>query len=152
MIANPDKFHAIIINRCGRHKDLQKISIAGEEIISETYVKLLGIDIDYKLNFGKHIGAFCKKAAGQLNAICRISRNIDFVEQKVLVESFVRSNFNYCPLTWFFCSPESTRKIDRIQERALRLLQNDYVSHPDIIRENAKKSSICIERYRLLSI
>ena len=76
MVANPDKFHAIIINRCGRHKDFHKLHIAGEEITSEAFVRLLDIDIDYKLNFGKHIGALCKKAAGQLNAICRISRDI----------------------------------------------------------------------------
>ena len=35
MIANPDKFHAIIINRCGRHDAIHTLNIGGEEITSE---------------------------------------------------------------------------------------------------------------------
>ena len=76
MIVNPDKFHAIIINRCGRYEDLHSLKISGEEIISEKIVSLLGIDIDYKLNFKNHIGSLCKKAAGQLNALTRMGKNI----------------------------------------------------------------------------
>ena len=53
---------------------------------------------------------------------------------------------------WLFCSPESTRKIDRIQERALRLLYDDYTSDAVTIISKANKSSICIERYRKLSL
>ena len=152
MFANADNFFGIIINRCGRHNDLHTLSIGGLEITTKTWVNLLGIDIDYKLNFSKYIGQICKKAAGQLNAICRISSNIGQEEKKVLLESFVNSNFNYCPLVWLFCSPESTRKIDRIQERALRLLFDDYTSDSETIRNKANKSSICIERYRKLSL
>ena len=152
MFANADKFYGIIINRCGRHNDLHKLSIGGLEITTKTCVNLLGIDIDYKLNFKKHIGKICKKAAGQLNAISRISSNIGQEEKKVLLESFVNSNFNYCPLVWLFCSPESSRKIDRIQERTLRKLFDDYTSDADTIRGKANKTSICIERYRKLSL
>ena len=82
MTVNPEKFHGIIINRCGRHNDLHTLSIGGLEITTKTWVNLLGIDIDYKLNFSKYIGQICKKAAGQLNAICRISSNIGQEEKR----------------------------------------------------------------------
>ena len=38
------------------------------------------------------------------------------------------SNFNYCPLTWHFCGEKNTKKIEKIQERALRFIYRDYDS------------------------
>ena len=37
----------------------------------------------------------------QLNAIGRIHRYLGF---KVLINSFIYANFDYCPLIWHFCS------------------------------------------------
>ena len=42
--------------------------------------------------------------------------------------SFIASNFSYCPLAWHFCSASSTNKLERIQERALRFISNDNTS------------------------
>ena len=103
----------------------KKLSFDNKEITSETCVKLLGIDIDYKLNFETHIGKLCKKSAGQLNAIGRIDRFIGSEERKVLIQSFVNSNFNYSPLAWMLCNPKSLRKIELIHKRALRILLDD---------------------------
>jgi hypothetical protein len=36
--------------------------------------------------------------------------------------SFIMSNFNYCPIVWHFCGETNTRKIEKIQERVLRIL------------------------------
>ena len=69
MIANPDKFPAIIINRYDRYSKLHTLSIGGNDIISEKVVNLLSINIDYKSNFSNHVGKLCKKATGQLNAM-----------------------------------------------------------------------------------
>ena len=117
MSANPTKFQGIIINKCGRFSDLHKLNIDGKEITSENFVKLLGIDIEHKINFETHIGKLCKKAAGQLNAICRINHFIDCEERKILTQSFVHSNFNYFPLAWMLCNPKSMRKIELIQKK-----------------------------------
>ena len=82
MLANAGKWHAIIVNRCVRHKETHTLNIAGKVIQSEKSVPLLGVEIDYKLNFEKHIGNLCKRAAGQLNAMCRINRFIGEKEEK----------------------------------------------------------------------
>ena len=102
MSVNPDKFHGIIINRCDRQPDTHKMNFAGFEITTEKVVNLLGIDLDFKLNFNKHIGTLCKKAAGQLNAICRMGKHVGENEKKVLIQSFVQANFNYCPPSMVF--------------------------------------------------
>ena len=151
MIANADKFQSMIINKCGRHNDLQKLKIGDFEITSKESVELLGMKIDNKLNFNKHIGELCKKAAGQLNTICRYNKYIGFKEKKALTESFVQSNFNYCPLVWMFTSPKSTRKIERIQERALRLLIDDYHSSYSELLAKSKKQSVSIRMHQILA-
>ena len=136
---------------CGRYNDLHKLKIMENELLSEKSVELLGINIDYKINFNKHISKHCKKAAGQLNAICRIGNYIDVEEKTVLINSFVNTNFNYCPLVWFFCSPESLRKIERIQERALRIISNDFVSDYCSLLTSSDKSTFLIKQHRNLA-
>ena len=159
MLANAKKFQAMILNRCGRHNDTHDLRIGDFTIRSKTSVELLGIDIDFKLNFNKYVGKLCKKAAGQLNTLGRHLHFIDFYERKALTECFVQSNFNFCPLVWFFTSPKSIRKIESIQERALRLLFQDYTRiYEDILTRNGKnkfstKLHICLakEIYKTLN-
>ena len=80
-------------NTCDINLDFQGYSIKSEET-----VKLLGVMLDYKLNLDLHISNLCKKAAAQLNVLKRLKSFIGFAEKEVLVQSFVYSNFNYCPL------------------------------------------------------
>ena len=98
MIVNPDKFQSIIIDRKGQTNNPTKLTIDGSEVGSENSVTLLGLEVDSKLNFDKHISKLCNKCAGILNALCRIKRFLAFNERKILVNSFIYSNFNYCPL------------------------------------------------------
>ena len=44
-------------------------------------------------------------------------------KRKILLNSFITAQFNYCPLIWM-CN-----KINRIHERALRIVYNDYKSN-----------------------
>ena len=49
--------------------------------------------------------------------------------RKVLIESFIYANFNYCPLVWHFLTYKSMNKIESIQKRDLQLLYNDFESN-----------------------
>ena len=139
IIVNPDKFQSIIIDRKGQTNNPTKLTIDGSEISSENSVTLLGLEIDSKLNFDKHISKLCNKCAGILNASCRIKRFLAFNERKFLVNSFIYGNFNYCPLVWHFCTKERTYKIENIHKRALRFLLNDYDSDYNTLLEKQKK-------------
>ena len=81
MIVNPDKFQAIVVKRNNKMKDSYSLNINQEVINSENCVKLLGVEIDNKLSFEKHISTLVKKASNQLNAISRIQKFMDFKEK-----------------------------------------------------------------------
>ena len=76
MAVNYDKFQPIIINRLGKLKDSYELLINNHKIDSENSIILLGIEIDNKLNFEKHVTALCQKAGRQLNALSRINKYI----------------------------------------------------------------------------
>ena len=139
MIVNPGKFQAIIIKKNSKMKDSYPPNIKDQKINSANCVKVLGIEIDNKLCFEQHISTLCKKASNQLNAIGGIQKNMGFKEKEILLNSFVYSNFNYCPLVWHFCSSKSLNKIEKIQGRALRLLHNDFTSdYSELLNKSGK--------------
>ena len=108
MIVNPDKFQAMILQNCRISKNYEpvKLKIESVKIGTKNTVKLLGITIDNKLNFEEDISELCKKASMQLNAISCLQRFMGKEQKKALINSFIFSNFNYCPLVWYFCSSQ----------------------------------------------
>ena len=51
-----------------------------------------------------------------------------FFKRRILLNTFIESQFSYCPLIWMFHSRKLNHKINHIHERALRLVYNDYTS------------------------
>ena len=75
-----------------------------------------------------------------------------FKEKEVLLNSFVYSYFINCPLVWHFCSAKSVKTIEKIQERALRILQNDFSSYFESILNKSGKSTMEVKRFRTLGL
>ena len=59
----------------------------------------LGIGLDNKLNFEKHISTLCRKASKQLNVISKIQHYVHKKEKEIIINSFVYSNVLYFLLT-----------------------------------------------------
>ena len=112
----------------------------------------LGIEIDNKLIFKNHVSTICKKANRQLNAIRRIQNYVGKKEKETIINTFVYSNFMYCPLAWHFCPKSSQNKIEKIQHRCLQLLTNDYDSDYKQLLENTEKPTMEIRRLRTLAL
>ena len=118
------------------------LNIDGNQVTSKKSLKLLGINIDDKLSFHELVSSLCKKAINQLNAKSRIHRYFEFKKKEVLINSFVYTNFNYCPLIWRFCSAKSVGKIEQIQTRALRILYNDCDSDYKTLLDKSGKCTV----------
>ena len=51
-------------------------------------VKLLGVDIDYQLNFDQHISNLCRKAGQQLNVLKRLSPFLSRLNKLTIFHTF----------------------------------------------------------------
>ena len=120
LLMNEDKSHLLITNH-------QEVSMrVGKEIInSEKYVKLLGVKIDNKLSFTEHVSDICKKVNGKIHALARISKFMNPQKLRMILKAFIESQFSYCPLVWMFCNRTLNNRINKLHERALRLVYKD---------------------------
>ena len=64
----------------------------------------------------------------QINALAGIAPFTNMNKRRILMNSFFRSQFNYCPLIWMCHSRTNNRKINRLHERCLRIICNDKQS------------------------
>ena len=151
MQANPDKFQAIMLGKSG-FENCKSLFLNGTEIKCEDSVKLLGVTIDFLLNFDLHVSNICKKAARQINVLLRLSKFLT-IETKILIyKSFIKSSFNFCPLVWHFCSKTSSAKMEKLQYRALRLVFNDFDSSYETLLERVNMPTLHISRIRLIAV
>ena len=140
MIANPEKFHALLIKKDQTNTSGENFNIQGKTFKSEEIVKLLGIHLEYKLNFQQHISELCRKAATQLNVLKRLKRFIGFDEKKkILVQSSVYSNFGY----WYLSSAKSLQKIEKFKNVPLDFYTMITLAHT-VTYFRSKKGALCM--------
>ena len=88
----------------------------------------LGITIDSNLTFENHINNICKRASQKLNALARVAPYTNMQKRRIIMKSFVTSQFGYCLLIWMFHSRRLNNKVNSIHERALRITYQDLIS------------------------
>jgi ribonuclease HI len=79
------------------------IHMNGTQIKIEDHIKYLGVFIDNKLNFNKHIDYICEKAIKKTSIIPIIARNtwgLSYESLKVMYTSFIESPLLYCSSIW----------------------------------------------------
>ena len=120
MKANTDKNHLLLSS-----KNNLTGNIDGNVIESEGNQVLLGITIDSNLPFNKHMNNLCKKASAKVKALARISSYLNLPKRRIIMKSFITSQYDYCPLIWMFHSKSLNNEINSIHERGLRITYND---------------------------
>ena len=69
-----------------------------DEIIWESNKqKLLSLQIDRNLNFNECVSSLCKKAGKKLSIFARLSNFMSIKQRKILMKSFIESQFGCCP-------------------------------------------------------
>ena len=120
--------------------------LIGNDIVEvASSVKLLGIHIDDQLSFSLH--NICKSTSKQLNALVRLKCFLGFEERKVLINSFILSDFNYCFLVWSISSAKSLNKVENLQKGAFRFLHNAYSSSYEELLKKSRKSTVNVSNY-----
>ena len=117
------------------------LKIANINIENSTCEKLLGVKVDYKLNFSEHLDGIIKKASRKVSALSRIFPFMNLTKRRLLMNSFFSSQFSYCPLIWMCHSRTVNHKINKLHERCLRIIYSDKKPSFKELLENAKPTS-----------
>ena len=120
MVVNPDKFQAIILDKRKRDHTDEHITVDNQQIKVVSSVKLLGLQLDDRVDFNLHINHICKSAANQLNALIRLKKFMNFEEKKILINSYFMANFSYCPLVWMLSNASSLKKNRKSTEKSTK--------------------------------
>ena len=80
-------------------------------------------------------------------------------KRRNVMKTFIESQFNYCPLIWTFHSRTIGNKINRLHERALRIVYSDFKSSFEgvIMKDNSFSiherniQNLAIEIYKFLN-
>ena len=95
MKANTDKCHRLLSDKGGHVADINNVKITNNE-----HVKLLGITFDNLLKFDKHVSGICNRASQKLYALARVACFMSMDKRRLIIKSFINSQFGYCPLIW----------------------------------------------------
>ena len=87
MEANPEKCQGIAVGKKA-HALKPTFNIQGADIECTDDGKVLGVTVDYRMNFDKHISNLCKKAARQINVLRRIGKYLPINCRKVIYQAF----------------------------------------------------------------
>ena len=87
-----------------------------------------------------------------MNALCRVTGYISLEKRRIVMKTFVESQFNYCPLIWMLHSRTLNNDINCLHERALRIVYSNYKSSFNTLLEKDGSFSIHHRDSRSLAI
>ena len=76
--------------------------------------------LGWKSNVGHHLGII------PLSSLARVSKYMTLQKRRLLMSSYITSQFNYCPLVWMIHNRKLNKKINKVHERALRIVYGDH--------------------------
>ena len=151
--ANPDKFHLLLSDT----DQNVTMKVDNLDIANSLNEELLGITVDSKLTFKAHVSELCTLASQKLHALSRISNYMIFEQRRIIMNSFILSQFGYCVLVWMFHSRRLNNRINKIHERSLRIVyRDDKSSFADLLEKDKSFTiheraiqKLCIELYKV---
>ena len=123
-----------------------EIQIENTIISSVKRVNLLGVH--GRLDFDYHVNRICKKTRKKIHALSRVCKYMDQNKWRMFMKAFIILQFSYCPLVWMFHSRNTKNRVNKIHERALRLVYDDspYLSFDELL---IKDKSVSIHQRNL---
>ena len=116
MVVSASKFLVILFGlNCNENIVMEE---GGCSIDVANCVTLLGVKIDCILTFNQHALKICRKSDSKTFAFSRILKYLNEKQSLILYNSFIISQFNYCPLTWMLCGKTANKELNRTHRRA----------------------------------
>ena len=147
----PDKTQAMVISRrqVMQNTRAAAMQLDGKDLRYGNEINILGVCIDNHLCFTNHVKDLAKRAAKKLACIRRIAPLLDSKGCSTLYNSQVRSLMEYSPLVWSSCPPSYLTLLDRVQNRARRLVEfkahhTDQPIHFQSLQHRRDVAALCV--------
>ena len=114
-----------------RKRDQVELSVDSSQVKATDNVELLGVVIDNKLNFKNHISKLIKKVGRQIDVLNRFKHILSFSTKVRVYRAIIVPHFTYCSSVWHSCLKEDGDRLERLHERALRYVYNDFCNGYD---------------------
>ena len=122
---NPSKCTVLTISR-GSSEMTKMYTLCGVVLQSVSEAKYLGVCLSNDLKWDSHIQQITKKASSMLGLL---RRNISGCPKELREQAYfalVRSRLEYCAAIWDPYLEQDKERIESIQNRAARFVQQDY--------------------------
>lgn len=128
---NVDKTKYMVLNE-RKNTDLDDICIIinGSEIERVNMIKYLGVIIECHLKMKLHVDYLCKKVAKKIGFLARISRKLPIQHRILLYKSIIAPHFEYCPSILYSCGENEFARMQKLQNRAMRIILRCKKSTP----------------------
>ena len=106
------------------------LSINGISLKKVNCSKCLGVELDEFLSWDSHITSVCKKVSSGIGVIKKIK---PFIPSRSLIniyQSIVEPYFDYCSIVWNGISEGLAEKLQKLQNRAARIITGSHYMAP----------------------
>ena len=111
------------------------LSMGSEGIKRVSSTKTLGVVVDECITWSDHVDKVAKKAAKGIGMLRRSKHLFDRDTLKTIYNAFVLPHFDYCALVWNNCSKTLQNKLQKLQNKAGRIITGDcYKTASDTVR------------------
>ena len=129
------------------------IGIGHNSLKQVTHSKVLGVEIDQFLSWDKHVDSIAKKLTSGIGAIRRIREFVDSETLVAIHNAIVQPHFNYCSEVWDTLGEGLSKRLQKLQNRAARIIthMNNETPHQEALKAvgwetlERQRPNICLE-------
>jgi hypothetical protein len=136
------------------------VMLNGKTIPSTDSFECLGVIIDKRLLWDKHIEKICKKVGAGIAVMKRIKPFVPIETMRLIYNALIQPYFDYCSPLWDNCCAYLKEKLQKFQNRAARIIAGASYEIPsaDVLEtlgwealEVRRKRNKAILMYRILN-
>lgn len=145
---NPNKTQAIIFpfNKSPKRLAQRQLFFGSDNIDIRDHVKYLGVILDKKLLFKKHIDQTCQKALKSMKVLWPLLNRryyLNFKNKNLIYKSILRPTLTYaCPI-WYTAAYCHRKRLQIIQNKCLKIINNKHWRyHTYLLHQEAEYENI----------
>ena len=108
--------------RATTENQIIEVCIEGKKITRVAESKSLGVYIDETLSWKKHMKELSKKIASGIGALKRLMPFISKNTAVIIYKALIEPHFDYCSSVWYGISDRLSKKLQKLQNRAARVI------------------------------